>query len=266
MSTERFIGKHALVTGAGSGIGRAVARRLLDEGARVSAVDIQATRAEVLLSGGSGEETMDRGDRLHFLQADVGDAESAHRAVEAAAEWAGPPEIAINCAGIIRLRPALETAIEDFDEVIRVNLRSVFLIATAVARHLVELKKPGRIVNVSSIHAVVSNPQASAYTAAKGGMEALSRTLASEFASYGITVNCVRPGATRTPMNDNFYSPDVLRALRQRIPLGKIADPGDIAAGICYLASDDARYTTGSVLDIDGGYIMNGALPGATYV
>lgn len=266
MSTGRFIGKHALVTGAGSGIGRAVAQRLLDEGARVSAVDIHATHAGAGLSETAGERAADRSDRLHFVQADVGDAESAHNAVEAATEWAGPPEIAVNCAGIIRLRPALETAIEDFDEIIRVNLRSIFLIATEVARRLVEQKKPGRIVNVSSIHAVVSNPQASAYTAAKGGMEALSRTLASEFASYGITVNCVRPGATRTPMNDNFYSPDVLRALRERIPLGDIADPEDIAAGICYLASDEARYTTGSVLDIDGGYIMNGALPGATYV
>ena len=123
----------------------------------------------------------------------------------------------------------------------------------------------GSIVNVTSIHAVISEPNASAYTAAKGGIEAMSRTFASEWAKYGIRVNCVRPGATRTSLTEELYTDGILNALALRIPLKHPASPEQIAAGICFLASPDADYITGTALDVDGGYIMDGSLPQIEY-
>jgi NAD(P)-dependent dehydrogenase (short-subunit alcohol dehydrogenase family) len=115
------------------------------------------------------------------------------------------------------------------------------------------------------VHAVVSEPLAAPYTAAKGGMEAMTRTIATELAPHGITANCVRPGATRTEMSRPIYTDEFLRALAERIPLREVAPPEWVAAAICYLASQESRYTTGACLDVDGGYAMNGGLPGATY-
>jgi NAD(P)-dependent dehydrogenase (short-subunit alcohol dehydrogenase family) len=123
----------------------------------------------------------------------------------------------------------------------------------------------GRIISVSSIHAQLSEPNASAYTAAKGGMEAFSRTLATELAPHRITVNCLAPGATYTDLTLPMYTEPVKRALLERIPLKEIAQPEWIAAGAVFLASDEARYMTGQVLTIDGGYLMDGSLPGAAY-
>lgn len=118
---------------------------------------------------------------------------------------------------------------------------------------------------MSSIHAVLSEPNASVYTAVKGGLEAMSRTFASEWASLGVRVNCVRPGATVTALTAELYTPEILAALAQRIPMRSPAQPEQIAAAICFLASDDADYCTGTTLDVDGGYVMHGGLPGTEY-
>ena len=123
----------------------------------------------------------------------------------------------------------------------------------------------GKIVNLSSIHAVLSEPQAGAYTAAKGGVEAFSRTLATELAPHRINVNCIEPGATYTELTIPMYTPAVKEALFKRIPMKEIAQPEWIARGAVFLASDDSRYMTGSVIVIDGGYTMDGSLPGAAY-
>jgi NAD(P)-dependent dehydrogenase (short-subunit alcohol dehydrogenase family) len=146
-----------------------------------------------------------------------------------------------------------------------VNLRGVFFLTQAVARRMVEAGTPGRIVNVSSVHAVVSEPIAAPDTASKGGLEAMTRTIATELAPHRITVNCVRPGATRTRMSDPIYTPAILDALAGRVPLQEVAPPEWVASAICYLASDESVYTTGACLDVDGGYAMNGGLPGISY-
>jgi NAD(P)-dependent dehydrogenase (short-subunit alcohol dehydrogenase family) len=130
---------------------------------------------------------------------------------------------------------------------------------------MIKQGKGGKIVNVSSIHAVLSEPQCCAYTAAKGGMEAFSRTLATELASHKINVNCIEPGATYSELTTPMYTDSVKKALFQRVPMQEIAQPEWIARGILFLASDDARYMTGSVLTMDGGYVMDGSLPGAKY-
>jgi NAD(P)-dependent dehydrogenase (short-subunit alcohol dehydrogenase family) len=251
----RFAQKVAVVTGADSGIGRATALRLLEEGASVVAVDLAHTRP--------WPEQHDK--QVHSLALDVADPETPGIVADHLRAEHGRADVLANVAGILRIAPFLEVTREDWDRVIAVNLTGIFFLSQAVARIMVENEVPGRIVNVSSVHAVVSEPNAAPYTATKGGLEAMTRTLASELAPHGVTVNCVRPGATRTKMSDPIYTPEIVRVLTAKIPLRKIAPPEWVASAICYLASDDACYTTGACLDVDGGYSMDGALPGTAY-
>jgi len=251
----RFTDKIAVVTGADSGIGRATASRLLAEGATVFAVDRKHTQPWP----GPGAE------RLHLLELDVADPASPGQLEARLRAAAGRVDVLANVAGILHIAPFLEVGRDDWDRVLAVNLTGVFFLSQAVARIMVEQRTAGRIVNVSSVHAVVSEPNAAPYTATKGGLEAMTRTIASELAPHGITVNCVRPGATRTGMSEPIYTPQIVRSLQAKIPLGMIAPPEWVASAICYLASDEACYTTGACLDVDGGYAMDGSLPGTAY-
>ena len=251
----RFSDKVAVVTGADSGIGRATATRLLAEGATVFAVDLRHTQP--WRDPGAG--------RLHLLDLDVADPAAAEQLEARLRAGAGRVDVLANVAGILHIAPFLEVRREDWDRVLAVNLTGVFFLSQAVARIMVEHQTAGRVVNVSSVHAVVSEPGAAPYTATKGGLEAMTRTLASELAPHGITVNCVRPGATRTRMSEPIYTPEIVRSLLAKIPLRTIAPPEWVASAICYLASDEACYTTGACLDVDGGYAMDGSLPGTAY-
>jgi NAD(P)-dependent dehydrogenase (short-subunit alcohol dehydrogenase family) len=251
----RFSDKVAVVTGAGSGIGRATAIRLLDEGAIVVAVDVRQPRPWPDQAS----------ERLHLLDLDVAAADAGPRLEEYLRASFGRVDILANVAGVLHIAPFLEVTRADWDRVIAVNLTGLFFLSQAAARVMAGNGTAGRIVNVSSVHAVVSEPNAAPYTATKGGVEAMTRTMATELARYGITVNCVRPGATRTGMTESIYTPEITRALLAKIPLGTIAPPEWVAAAICYLASDEARYTTGACLDVDGGYAMDGSLPGTAY-
>jgi NAD(P)-dependent dehydrogenase (short-subunit alcohol dehydrogenase family) len=238
----------AVVTGANSGLGRATALRLLEEGATVVAVDLVH------------HEPWPR--PVTVVTVDLADTQAPAVVV---AGLARGPDVLVNAAGILRIAPFLEVTGEDWERVLDVNLKAVFFLTQAIAREMVAGRIPGRIVNVSSVHAVVSEPRAAPYTASKGGLEALTRTIATELAPHRITVNCVRPGATWTGMSRPIYSDAILAALADRIPLREVAPPEWVAAAICYLASDDSEYTTGACLDVDGGYAMNGALPGIAY-
>ena len=251
----RFIDKVAVVTGADSGIGRATATRLLAEGATVFAVDVKHTQPW---------PDPDR-DRLHLLDLDVADPAASEQLEARLRAEAQHVDVLANVAGILHIAPFLEVSREDWERVLAVNLTGVFFLSQAVARIMVDKQTAGRIVNVSSVHAVVSEPNAAPYTATKGGLEAMSRTMASELAPHGITVNCVRPGAIRTKMSEPIYTPQIVRSLMAKIPLGMIAPPEWVASAICYLASAEACYTTGACLDVDGGYAMDGSLPGTAY-
>jgi NAD(P)-dependent dehydrogenase (short-subunit alcohol dehydrogenase family) len=202
---------------------------------------------------------------LHLVDLDVADPTAPERLAARLRAAGRPVDVLANVAGILRIAPFLEVTREDWERVLAVNLTGAFFLSQAVARIMVEEGTAGRIVNVSSVHAVVSEPNAAPYTATKGGLEAMTRTLASELAPHGITVNCVRPGATRTRMSEPIYTDQIVRSLIAKIPLGKIAPPEWVASAICYLASDEACYTTGACLDVDGGYAMDGSLPGAAY-
>jgi NAD(P)-dependent dehydrogenase (short-subunit alcohol dehydrogenase family) len=253
-------GKAVIVTGGGSGIGKAVCFLLAEEGARVAVVDLYSERAE-----GVAKAIRKPGGKAIEIAADVSSSADVDRMVkDVLKEWGGIDAL-INNAGVILQAAAVDMTEQQWDRVLTNNLTSCFLCSKAVAKQMIHQERGGRIVNISSIHAELSEPSASAYTAAKGGMEAFSRTLATELAPHRITVNCVRPGATYTELTVPMYTEAVKKALFTRIPLREIAEAAWIADGIVFLASDRAQYITGQILTIDGGYLMDGSLPGAEY-
>ncbi len=252
--------KTAVVTGGGSGIGKAVCFLLAEEGANVAAVDFYPHRSAAV-----AEEILARKGQALGLAADVSVASDVGRMLEAVLERWGGIDVLINNAGIILQAPAVDMTEQQWDKIISNNLKSCFLCSQVVAKQMIRQGRGGRIVNVSSIHAELSEPSAAAYTAAKGGMESFSRTLATELAPHKINVNCIRPGATYTELTIPMYTETVKKALFMRIPLREIADAAWIADGIVFLASERARYITGQTLTVDGGYLMDGSLPGAEY-
>ena len=256
----RLEGKKAIVTGGAAGIGRSIALALADEGADVAIADVQTEKAQAV-----AKQIQEKGRGALAITCDVGDSEQVDQMVARAAKRLGGLHILVNNAAIIAQGLFWEITDEQWDRIIRNNLSSVFYCSRAAARVMIEQKRGGRIINMSSIHATLSEPNAGPYTAAKGGIEALSRTMATELAPYKILVNCVAPGATYSELTTPMYTESVKRALFQRVPLKEIAQPEWIAAGIVFLASEDARYMTGQVLTIDGGYVMDGSLPGAEY-
>jgi len=256
----RLEGKKAIVTGGAAGIGRSIALALADEGADVAIADVQTEKAQAV-----AKQIQEKGRRALAITCDVGYSEQVDQMVAHAVEGLGGLHILVNNAAIIAQGLFWENTDEEWNRILRNNLSSVFFCSRAAARVMIEQKQGGRIINMSSIHATLSEPNAGPYTAAKGGIEALSRTMATELAPYKILVNCVAPGATYSELTTPMYTESVKQALFQRVPLKEIAQPEWIAAGIVFLASEDARYMTGQVLTIDGGYVMDGSLPGAEY-
>ncbi len=253
-------GKTAIVTGGGSGIGKAICFALAGEKVQVCVADIYQDRAETVAN-----EIGKQGGKAIAVAADVSSGPDVDRMVDRVLKEWGRIDVLVNNAGIILQAPVLNMTEQQWDKILTNNLRSCFLCSRAVATHMVKQGRGGRIVNISSIHAELSEPSAAAYTAAKGGMEAFSRTLATELAPHKITVNCVRPGATYTELTVPMYTEAVKKALFMRIPLREIAEASWIADGVVFLASERARYITGQILAIDGGYLMDGSLPGAEY-
>ena len=252
--------KTAVVTGGGSGIGKAVCFLLAEEGTNVAVVDIHGDHADSV-----AEAIRERHGKAIGITVDVSNASDVHRMMaRVLGEW-GAVDILVNNAGIILHASAIDMTEQQWDKILGNNLKSCFLCSQVFARQLIQQGRGGRIVNISSIHAELSEPSASAYTAAKGGMEAFSRTLATELAPHKITVNCLRPGATYTELIVPMYTPEVKKALFMRIPLREIAQASWIADGAVFLASQRARYITGQTLTVDGGYLMDGSLPGAEY-
>ena len=188
-------GKTAIVTGGGSGIGKAICFALAKEGAQVAVADLHKDRAE-----GVAHEIGEQGAKALAIAADVSSASDVDRMVGAVVKEWGSLDILVNNAGIILQALAVDMTEPQWSKILTNNLTSCFLCSQAAARQMIKQGRGGRIVNISSIHAELSEPSASAYTAAKGGMEAFSRTLATELAPHKITVNCVRPGATYTEL------------------------------------------------------------------
>ncbi|MGA8729562.1 MAG: glucose 1-dehydrogenase [Terracidiphilus sp.] len=251
---HRLAGKVAIVTGAGSGIGQGIAKRLGCEGAKVivdyvgDPAGAKDTQSAIEQAGGEGE----------IVQADVTSMNDIRALVDAAWTRFGAADILVNNAGMEEKSDFWDTTEAEYDKVMSVNLRGPFFLTQAFVRRLRDAKKPGRIVNISSVHEDMSFPGFSTYCCSKGGLRMLMRDLAMELGPLGITVNDVAPGAIATPINTALLNDKPkLDALLRNIPLGRLGSPEDVAGLVAYLVSDDASYVTGSTFVIDGGLMRN---------
>lgn len=238
-------GKTALVTGASSGIGQAIAVRFGEEGANVGInyLDTRegAEETERRIRGyeACAERVKEHGGEVSLLQADVSDEKAVARMVETCLEELGRIDFLVNNAGIQLSAPSEEMDVESFDAVLAVNLRGAYLCAREVIRHLLEEEKPGAIVNVSSVHEMIPKPRFIGYAASKGGMQNLTRTLALEFAGRGIRVNSIGPGATVTPINQSWVEdPEKKEMVESHIPMGRAGNAEEMAAATAFLCSD----------------------------
>jgi 3-oxoacyl-[acyl-carrier protein] reductase len=247
----RLGGKVAVVTGAASGIGRASAERFAVEGARVMVADLDEDGAEEAAAA-----IVENGGEAAHVRCDVTRADDVANMVEAAAERYGKLDVLFNNAGFTNPpRPVEETAVEDLDRALAVNVKGVFLCTRAAIPALRD--GGGSIIVTASIMGIRTRPGFTAYAASKAAAIHLSRTLALELAGDGIRVNCLAPVATDTPMLATFIGDrdyeEGRKAFISSVPLGRLADPADVASAALYLASDESAFITGAVLPVDGG-------------
>ncbi len=239
-------GKCALVTGASGGIGGAIATALAQQGARVA---LSGTRLDALQ-----QLAMSLGDKAIVTPGDLGDAAATEKLFKDAEAALGQIDILVNNAGLTRDGLAMRMKDEDWQKVLEVNLTSGFRLARASLRGMMK-RRWGRIIGITSIVGVTGNPGQANYAAAKAGMIGMSKALAAEVASRGITVNCVAPGFIVTPMTEAL-SEDQKAKLQTAIPAGRLGAVGDVAAAVVYLASEEAAYVTGQTLHVNGGMAM----------
>ena len=242
----RLDGKAALVTGASGGIGAAIARALHAQGASVA---LSVTRRDAL-----DALAAELGERAHVCPADLRDAAEPDQLIEAAEAAAGPLHILVNNAGMTRDMLAMRMRDADWQAVLDVDLSAPFRLARATLRGMVR-RRAGRIVNISSIVGVTGNAGQSNYAAAKAGLIGMTKALAQEVASRGITVNAVAPGFIVTAMTASLTEAQRAK-LSDSIPLGRLGQPDDVAAAVVYLVSDEAGWVTGATLHVNGGMAM----------
>lgn len=239
-------GMTALVTGASGGIGSAVAKALAGQGARVA---LSGTREEALKSVAA-----EIGGQTVILPCNLSDSAAVDGLVPRAVEALGQLDILVNNAGVTRDNLAMRMKDEEWSDVIRINLEAAFRLARAALKPMMRARH-GRIISVTSVVGATGNPGQANYAASKAGLVGMSKALAQEVASRGITVNCVAPGFIASPMTDALADAQK-EALLGRIPAGKLGEGGDVAAAVVYLASREAAYVTGQTLHVNGGMAM----------
>ena len=243
--------KVAIVTGSGRGIGQAIALKLAEVGATVVITDI--SEASTIESVADEVRAMNRESLV--VQADVSLSSDADRLVETTMATYGRVDILVNNAGINRDQLVLRMSDEDWEKVMNVNLKSVFFCTRAVLRHMIK-QRWGRVISLASIVGIVGNAGQANYASAKAGIIGFTKTIAKEVASRGITANAIAPGFIDTQMTQQLEE-NQRQELMRRIPLGYLGTPRDVAEAVAFLASEEARYITGHVLNVDGG--MTGA-------
>jgi glucose 1-dehydrogenase len=240
----------ALVTGGGQGIGRAIVERFAHEGADV----VVNYRSGPAMADEVVQMARAAGVRALAIQADVAQVPEVRRLIEQAVAEMGGLDILVNNAGVETHAPFWDVAEADYDKVLDVNLKGPFFATQAMVRHLKASGRPGRIVNVSSVHEELPFPNFAAYCASKGGLKMLTRNLAVELGPLGITINSVAPGAIATPINTALLNDPVkLKSLTEQIPLARLGTTDDVTGVAVFLASDEAGYVTGSTYVVDGG-------------
>ena len=248
-------GRKVLVTGGARGIGKAVAKEMLLEGADVALLDVEA---ELVRKAQEELSALRANANVLIVHCDVRDPAQVEQAAREVFQALGSVDVLVNSAGLIRKALLPEITVDDWDLQFNVNVRGTFLMCQTIVRHWLKFRHRGRIINISSVHGKISFPDASAYAATKGAVNMFTRSLASELAPFKINVNALAPGATDTELNIPFYTPSVRQAMAKRIPWGEIGDPSDVGHAAAFLASDKARYITGEILYVDGGLAMDG--------
>ncbi len=252
--SSRFEGKVAIVTGSSSGIGEAIALRLGSEGASV-VVDYRGHQDAAEAVKGKIESF---GGKAILVKADVTITADVQNLVEQAWQQLGGCDILVNNAGVEKHAYFPDATEQDYDLVMGTNLKGPFFLTQRFVQKLIAAKKPGRVINISSVHEDMVFPNFASYCAAKGGMRMLMRDLAMELGPVGITVNNVAPGAINTPINASLLQDKPkLDALLNNIPLGRLGTPEEVASLVAFLASDEAAYITGSTYVLDGGLMRN---------
>jgi glucose 1-dehydrogenase len=251
---KRLKGKVALVTGAGQGIGRAIAVRLAQEGANIVVNDIHESD--------NSKETMrqlaETGCKSTFILTDVSKVDQVQAMITQAVSIMGGLDILVNNAGIEIHAPFWEVTEKQYDLVMDVNLKGMFFCTQAFTQYLMKVKKGGIVVNNSSVHEELPMPNFTPYCASKGGMQMVMRNLAVELAPLNIRVNNVAPGAIKTPINAVMLSkPELIQALQNNISLHRLGEPEDVASVVAFLASNDSKYVTGATYYVDGGLTWN---------
>jgi len=242
----------ALVTGGGSGIGRAIAERFAFEGARVVVVDINGVAADAVADA--------IGNLAFAIEADVSDPGSVRRMIDDAIERFGRVDVLVNNAAIVSTKDVLTVEPDEWDRVFAVNVRGVYLCCQGVLPSMLE-RGVGSIVNIASVAGMKGLPQRAAYCASKGAVIALTRQIAAEYAGRGVRCNCICPSTIATPLVESVFEraddPDALRAtFMVRQPMGRFGQADEVAAAVLYLASDESAFVTGTSLVIDGGLTM----------
>ncbi|MBD2412269.1 sugar dehydrogenase [Nostoc calcicola FACHB-389] len=254
-------GKNALITGATSGIGQAIAIKFAQEGCNIAInyrkdSEAGAQTQEMALQAACGD-IQNCGVKSLLVEGDVSQESDIVEMVNTVVRELGSLDILINNAGIQTESPSHEVTTADFDRVIAVNLRGAYLCARETIKHLLSANRRGVIINISSVHEIIPRPMYISYSISKGGMENLTKTLALEYASQGIRVNAVAPGATITPINQAWIDdPEKKAMVESHIPMGRAGTTEEMAAAVAFLASDEAAYITGQTLFVDGGLTL----------
>jgi NAD(P)-dependent dehydrogenase (short-subunit alcohol dehydrogenase family) len=253
---SKFENQTAIVTGGGKGIGQAIARRFAEEGAKVVIWE-----ADEIAGEETTQEILAKGEEAHFFKCDITDEDSIQNALSEVREKFGPPDILINNAGIANVGTATTTSVEDFDKVMEVNAKGMFLCLRNIIPTMVE-KKSGVIMNLASIASRLGIADRFAYSASKGAVLAMTLSVARDYVAHGIRCNCICPGRVHTPFVDGFlkkYYPDEndrdekFDELSKYQPIGRMGEPEEIANIASFLCSAEASFITGGAYDIDGG-------------
>ena len=252
----RFENTGVLITGAGSGIGRAASLAFAAEGAAIAAADLRLESAQATASA-----VEELGRTAVALQVDVTQPDSVRAMVEQAVAGLGSLDVLINSAGVREIVPFLDLPAEEWMKVIGTNLTGTFLCSQAAARHLIAQNKSGKIINLSSVAGLVGVPNRAAYVASKHGVVGLTKEMAMELADKHIQVNAIAPGVVETAMTAGYFDkPDIVASLKKAHPAGRWAQPEEIARLMLFLASEDADFMTGATIPIDGGFVAGKAI------
>jgi glucose 1-dehydrogenase len=247
-------GKTVLITGGSQGIGQGIAFRLAEEGADIAIDYVGNSEA----ADATVAQIEKRGRRALAIEADISSVDHIHSMMKQAVDSFGGVDVLINNAGVEKHASIWEVTERDYDLVLTINLKGAFFASQAFVQHRMAVKKPGKIINVSSVHEELPFPHFTSYCASKGGMKMMMRNLAIELAPYGITVNNIAPGAIETPINSALLNdPPKLKALLDNIPLARLGQVGDVAGVAAFLASPDADYITAATVVVDGGLTWN---------